>query len=180
MQAGLGGGSSDAAAAIRALGDLWHMSRPAQHRVAASLGADIPFFLEGGTALGVERGDVLFPLRDHPNAWVVVAVPGFGVSTKDAYRWFDRDRGRKRKSAAGNDLQGPVSKRHSEIGRLVRRLRRAGARSAAMSGSGSAVFGLFSSKGAADRAARALSGPKTSVIVTRTLSRAAYRRLAAH
>ena len=89
MQAGLGGGSSDAAAAVRALGRLWGVSRARQRLIAIALGADVPFFLEGGTALGVDRGDLLFPLPDLPRSWVVVALPPFGVRTKDAFGWFD-------------------------------------------------------------------------------------------
>ncbi len=64
LQAGLGGGSSNAAAAIRALVALWRLDLPREqlHAIAASLGADVPFFLEGGTALGLDRGDLVFPL----------------------------------------------------------------------------------------------------------------------
>ena len=92
MQAGLGGGSSDAAAALRALAALWRvaLTRDRLHRMAAALGADVPYFLEGGTVLGLERGDRLFPLEDIPRAWVVLVVPGFGVSTKKAFSWWDR------------------------------------------------------------------------------------------
>ena len=95
LQAGLGGGSSDAAAAIRGLTALWRIDLPRdrQYTIAAELGADVPFFLEGGTALGVERGDRLFPLIDLPSAWTTLVVPGFGVGTADAYGWWDRSRG---------------------------------------------------------------------------------------
>ena len=89
MQAGLGGGSSDAAAALRACAALWKVKEPAIEEIARGLGADVPFFLHGGTALGVERGDLLFPLADWPVSWVVLVVPDFGVSTKDAYAWWD-------------------------------------------------------------------------------------------
>ena len=91
IQAGLGGGSSDAAAALRVLSACWDPAIEATrlHRMAGALGADVPFFLQGGAALGVERGDQLFSLADAPPAWVVLAQPDFGVSTRDAYRWFD-------------------------------------------------------------------------------------------
>src|SRR5262249_56131844 len=59
--------------------------------VGASLGADVPYFFEGGTVLGLERGDLLFPLVDAPHAWVVLVIPSFGVSTKSAFAWWDRD-----------------------------------------------------------------------------------------
>ena len=191
MAAGLGGGSSDAAAAIRALAALWRLDLTAARtrKIAAALGADVPFFLEGGTALGVARGDVLSPLPDAPASWVTLVVPAFGVSTADAYRWFDTDAGPRVRRGAdtqvgpynvpepGNDLEASVTARHPEIARLVKALRRAGASHAAMSGSGSAVFGLFDRRVDASAAARALARRGRRIIVTRTLDRAGYARL---
>lgn len=171
IQAGLGGGSSDAAAVIRALGALWRVSVPRQQSIAAALGADIPYFFEGGTALGLERGDAIFPLVDRPPAWVVLVVPSFGVSTKEAFRWCDRDR--------ATDLERPVGRRHPAIRRSITALRRLGASQAGLSGSGSAVFGLFARGDAAMDAAAALAGRGRRTIVTRTLDRRVYQRLAA-
>jgi 4-diphosphocytidyl-2-C-methyl-D-erythritol kinase len=177
-RAGLGGGSSDAAAALRALALLWRLRiEPEQLRaIAAEIGADVPFFVEGGSALGLERGDLVFPLVDQPRWWVAVARPAFGVSTKDAYAWWDDST--RASSAGANDLEPVVAARHPEIARLVARFRRAGAREAAMSGSGSAVFGLFDTRPAAEAAARALASRGVDTLTTRTLNRAAYRRLA--
>jgi 4-diphosphocytidyl-2-C-methyl-D-erythritol kinase len=90
MQAGLGGGSSDAAAALRALAKRWRVADVEVRDAAAALGADVPYFLEGGAVLGLRRGDLLFPLIDPPPAWVVLVLPDFGVSTGDAFAWFDR------------------------------------------------------------------------------------------
>ena len=197
MQAGLGGGSSDGAAALRALCKLWKVKpTPEQlQHAAARLGADVPYFLEGGTALGFHRGDVLFPLDDIPKAWVVIVVPDFGVSTKDAFDWWDQEVHLKvdttgatiapagsvvsafRRTNASNDLQKVVAKRHPIVGKLVRTLNKAGASHASLSGSGSAVFGLFSTQSAAQAAARKLAGPRT--FVTPTLTRRACQRLAA-
>ena len=189
LQSGLGGGSSDAAAAIRGLAALWRVDLPSERlqAIAASLGADVPFFLVGGTALGLDRGELLFPLIDRPAAWVMLALPRFGVSTKEAYGWLDetarvhrskalRDRKRVRletlaESEWGNDLEAPVARRHPEIARLKRNLRKLGAFHAAMSGSGSAVYGLFDTRVGAQAAASALAGPGRRTIVTRTLSR---------
>lgn len=176
VQAGLGGGSSDAAAALRALATLWRVDAQCVREAAVRLGADVPFFLEGGTVLGLERGDVLFPLIDRPRAWVVLVIPPFGVSTPEAYGWWDGDGPSKGEI---NDLERPVVKRHPEIGRIVRALTRARGECAAMSGSGSAVFGLFASRAAADRAAAAVAA-RGRTLVTRTLSRAECRRLAAN
>ena len=179
LRAGLGGGSSDAAAALRAFGRLWRVKPDHLRVIGSSLGADVPYFFEGGTVLGLDRGDLLFPLVDAPRAWVVLVIPSFGVSTKDAFAWFDRDVGPKRPALrAINDLQAVVAKRHPEIGRLVRALERAGAQHAAMTGAGSAVFGLFSTRTAAQRAASLLSKRGSRTIVTRTVDRAACQALA--
>jgi 4-diphosphocytidyl-2-C-methyl-D-erythritol kinase len=197
QQSGLGGGSSDAAAAIGALTRLWQLrlGRDQIRAVAAGVGADVPYFLEGGTALGLDRGDLLFPLAEGGRQWVVLIVPAFGVSTKDAYGWFDagaRPRRSRSASAAGraadrgplpadeyrNDLQDAVAARHPEIGRLVRALERHGAGHAAMSGSGSTVFGLFDDRARANAAAAAV-GVRERVLVTRTMSRARYASFSA-
>jgi 4-diphosphocytidyl-2-C-methyl-D-erythritol kinase len=180
MQAGLGGGSSDAAAALRVLAGLWQVKAPVVRRLAQSLGADVPYFLEGGTALGLDRGDVLYPLADYPPAWVTLVLPRFGVSTVEAYQWWDQAIRAVSPAAADgvNDLQAPVAAHHPEISRIVKRLQRAGAVHAAMSGSGSAVFGLFSTRAAAERAAGVLAGPARRALVTRTLNRTTYQRLA--
>jgi 4-diphosphocytidyl-2-C-methyl-D-erythritol kinase len=208
IAAGLGGGSSDGAAALRALAKMWRVGADQLPEIAASLGADVPYFLHGGTVLGLERGDLLFPLIDQPRAWVTLVVPSFRVSTKDAYSWWDaeahgveaitergrgvehvaeRERGVEHVAERGrgparelrNDLEAPVTKRHPEIRRIVRALGRAGASSAAMTGSGSTVFGLFDRRRAAFRAAEALATRARRTLVTRTLTRAEYRRLAA-
>jgi 4-diphosphocytidyl-2-C-methyl-D-erythritol kinase len=88
--AGLGGGSSDAAATLVGVNRVLGLGLgPAElHQAAASLGSDVPFFLVGGTALGLGRGEDLFPLPDLPRLFVVLARPSFGVSTADAYRWY--------------------------------------------------------------------------------------------
>ena len=177
LQAGLGGGSSDAAAALRAFGRLWRVHPDRVRAIGSALGADIPYFFEGGTALGLDRGDLLFPLVDAPRAWVVLVIPSFGVSTKDAFAWWDRDGARPARQAT-NDLQAVVAKRHPEIGRLVRALERAGASHAAMTGAGSAVFGLFPTRTGAQRAASLVSKRGSRTIVTKTVDRATCQALA--
>jgi 4-diphosphocytidyl-2-C-methyl-D-erythritol kinase len=185
MQAGLGGGSSDGAAAIRALAALWRIRLPhtRRHRLAAAMGADVPYFLEGGTALGRNRGDRLTRLDDRPRAWVVVAVPRFGVSTGEAFSWWDREARQVGSAGQGfsNDLQPVVARRHPVVATLVAALQRAGAVQASLSGSGSAVFGLFARRSQAERAARALRrrAPRRLVLVTRTLTRRECAALAA-
>ena len=191
-KAGLGGGSSDAAATLVALDALWRtrMGPAALARLAASLGADVAYFLMGGTALGLGRGERLYPLPDLPSMGAVIVHPGFGVGTPDAYRWYAAGRpGEPRTHAQalavawlpgplemGNDLEGPVMARHPEIAEIRRAILRGGAEVALMSGSGSAVFGLFATVADARGAARRLQGTGWRVLVTRTLGRAAYRR----
>lgn len=173
MQAGLGGGSSDAAAALRVLADWWRVPESRLPAIAASLGADVPYFLCGGTALGLERGDVIVPLPDAPRSWVLLVVPPFGVATADAYRWWDRHPvAAARVDRPGtNDLQPAVVRRHPEVARLLRAVRRAGADPAAMSGSGSTVFGFFTHERGARAGASRLASARCLTIVTKTIGR---------
>jgi len=195
MQAGLGGGSSDAASALSALARLW---RPRGARVevaaiAARLGSDVPYFLLGGTALGLSRGEELYPLVDLPAFSVVLALPAFGVATADAYRWFDEDRLTQATAPQGscgaisawlghplrlvNDLEAPVARRHPGIVAARRALEAAGAEAASMTGSGSAVFGLFAGEAAAGRAARAVAAAGFVALPTRTVDRRTCQRV---
>jgi 4-diphosphocytidyl-2-C-methyl-D-erythritol kinase len=190
-QAGLGGGSADAAIAILGLSKVWQLDVdvPTISRIAAAVGSDVPFFLLGGTALGLGRGDDIYPLVDLPRTYVVLVRPQFGVSTAEAYGWFDneprrapRETGRRRLPAhwpewatnLRNDLEPAVIEHHPPIGRIKQALTDAGAVFTAMSGSGSAVFGLFERLEAARRTAADLARPGWLVITTRTLSRAEY------
>ena len=189
--AGLGGGSADAAATLVGLNRIWNARRtlPDLARLAAELGADVPFFLHGGTAIGLGRGDELYPVDDIRRFGVVIVKPSFAVATVEAYRWFDEDRRVGANApvavepavdvdvgwgawrlAIGNDLAGPASRRHPELGAIITALREGGALGAAMTGSGSAVFGLFS-EAAAKTAARRLRRPDWLVWVTRTVTR---------
>jgi 4-diphosphocytidyl-2-C-methyl-D-erythritol kinase len=193
VSAGLGGGSADAAATLVGLNRLWNARRSPRDlaRLGAELGADVPFFLQGGTALGLGRGDDIHPLDDIRDFTVIIVKPAFGVSTADAYRWLDEDR-RRSPSAGGagsagarpidvgwpggpievaNDLQPPVSARHPAIDDIADTLLEAGAAAAAMTGSGSAVFGLFARPVARTDLAR-LARPGWRVIRTRTRRRA--------
>ena len=195
LQAGLGGGSADAAATLVALACVWRVPvRPAQLTdIAAMLGADVPFFLAGGTALGLGRGDEIYPLADLPRHWVVLLVPGFGVSSREAYGWYDaeRDLGRgalvrepqqvpgpwpSRAAQMINDLEAAIARHHPEIDQMKAALLRAGAVAAAMSGSGSAVFGLFQKRREALAASDRLSGSGWRVLLTESLGRGEYAR----
>jgi 4-diphosphocytidyl-2-C-methyl-D-erythritol kinase len=192
-EAGLGGGSSNAAMTLLALNKLWklNLDLPSLMRIGARLGADVPFFLSGGTALGLERGDEIYPLTDMPPVHVVILRPGFGVATAEAYKWFDEETRRALKdpvprqippgwpawsATLRNDLEPPVVRHHPAIGRIRQSLLDAGAAFAAMSGSGSAVFGLFERADAARRTANDLARPGWLSLHTRTLGRRDYAR----
>lgn len=167
---GLGGGSSDAAAALTALQELW--GKPlGVHRlqaVAATVGSDVPFFLVGGTVLATGRGEKLQPLEDVDASPVLVAVPAVEVSTAEIYgAWSGAGKAaeaaglllppvaRRREASAwllGNDLEPVVRRLHPEVDRLFVSLRDAFAEGPGpglqVSGSGGAVFGLGEGIGA--------------------------------
>jgi 4-diphosphocytidyl-2-C-methyl-D-erythritol kinase len=190
---GLGGGSSDAAAALAGLLRL-SGKRIAPERllaIASGLGADVPFFLSGGRALGVSRGNEVYPLPDLPRRTVlVVSPPEVGVHTREAYGWLGRGLTTRAVmprlwtfcalcwspsgSALRNDFEAAVFRRHPRLSRIKRRLLEQGAADASLAGSGSAVFGIFTSPAKARRAARTF--PEDAVFQCATLSRRAYSR----
>jgi 4-diphosphocytidyl-2-C-methyl-D-erythritol kinase len=194
---GLGGGSSDAAAAL--LGYLRLTKKkiaPARLlEIASSLGADVPFFLRGGRALGVNKGDEIYPLPDIPKLGILVVSPKkIHVPTPDAYRWlkakpFELTKPAitsklfqfcalcwsARGSGLSNDFEGPVFRRHPRLGKIKRELLQRGAAEASLAGSGSAVFGVFPSPAMARRAA--VGFPHDQTFVCETISRDRYARL---
>lgn len=178
--AGLGGGSSDAATTLRLLNELWELRLPttALHPLAAQLGSDVPFFLEPTAAYGTGRGEILTPLL-HPTSQepytlpypLVVIVPEVHVSTADAYRnvrphAVDRPDlkmlvGSKDLAAwrttLVNDFEASVFARYPLLATHKQDLLDQGARYAVMSGSGSALFGIFSDEATAQRAQAAFA-----------------------
>jgi len=189
---GLGGGSSDAASAIIGMLRLTKCRVPLPRliEVAAGLGADVPFFLFGGRALAVNRGDEIYPLTDAPPRTILVVSPkDIGVSTADAYQWSSAELTKRdkppsiwgfcalcwsRPGTVSNDFETPVFRRHPRLGEIRAALLKRGAAEAALAGSGSAVFGVFRNPAQARRAARAFQ--EDSVFVVETLSREKYGR----
>jgi 4-diphosphocytidyl-2-C-methyl-D-erythritol kinase len=162
VAAGLGGGSSNAAAALLALKRLWQVeiAYADMVKIAMRLGSDVPFFLTGGTALGVGRGEEVYPLEEVEVAHLLIVNPGFAVSTADAYAKLSRltrveaariipftliaAKGiRELPLAASNDFEEVVSAAYPKIAELKRRLVALGAQNASMTGSGATVFGVF-------------------------------------
>ena len=165
MGAGLGGGSSDAAAILQALPILagCPIPMPRLFQLAAPLGSDVPFFLLGGTALGLGRGEELYPLPNLPPLEGVLITPNIHVSTPDAYRALSptlTDSANKLPSFQEsvrqplveplvNDFEAVVFAQHPQLAALKASLLSKGAYQALMSGSGSSVFALFKSTGEA-------------------------------
>ncbi len=172
---GLGGGSSDAAAAL--LGYLQLTKKklaPARLlEIASELGADVPFFLLGGRALGVNKGDEIYPLPDIPKLQILVVSPKeIHVPTVDAYRWLEA-----RPLALTNS---PGTSKLFEFCALSwsaqgSGLSQRGAAEASLAGSGSAVFGVFPSPAMARRAA--VGFPHDQTFVCESVSRGRYARL---
>ena len=195
---GLGGGSSDAAAALLGYLRLSRKKIETQRlvEIAAGLGADVPFFLFGGRALGVSKGDEIYPLPEgSERALLVVSPKEILVPTPDAYRWLHApDLASLTKSAANhklyefcalcwstqeeslsNDFEEAVFRRYPRLAQIKRVLLREGASEALLAGSGSAVFGVFPSPAKARRAV--VGFPNDQAFACVTISRKRYERL---
>ena len=174
-EAGMGGGSSDAAAVLRALNELTGtaVSEPDLLALAAKIGADVPFFLIGGTVLATGIGTDLTPLPPLPDCTFVVVRPTGGVSTPEAYRRLDGAPTLYHPDVdgmvtalyagdldgvarhVGNSFEVPMALPHTEA--ITAAMRTHGALAAALTGSGSAVFGLFDDEAAAAACADTLA-----------------------
>lgn len=197
LQAGLGGGSSDAAVTLLALAYLWQTNAKARElfEIASSLGADVPFFFLGGTARGTGTGKGVAPLRDAPDQFLLVVKPNASIPTSEAYKSlkarslttaeaktilsssersdasynFDS-------KAQKNDFEEPVFELEPEIKRAKVALMKAGAEAVVLAGSGSAVFGIFDSGDAQERAIQVIElEAGWRVFPCRTVGRSPYR-----
>jgi 4-diphosphocytidyl-2-C-methyl-D-erythritol kinase len=201
---GLGGGSSNAAATLLALDRLWgtRLGIDGLQPLARRLGADVPYFLYGGTALGLARGDEIYPLRRQVKAHLVIVDPGRPVSTAavfarvDAsltprensntiFRFVSRDlEGKEAFPVLANDLERAALEEAPDLARVVGRIRdalvREGALLASLSGSGSSYFGVFDDAQRARRAHAALASQGFAVHRCRTLSLDQYRNAWTH
>ncbi len=181
--AGLGGGSSDAAATLLGLCRFWNLpcTQPELERLATNLGADVPFFLHSGACLATGTGTVLEECTLSLPWSVLIVSPELGISTAMAYSWLGRDASKRSctdlvamlRDAVGNetrlratlhnDFEQVVFNAHPELGALKTRLLDHGALYAAMSGSGSSVFGLFRSHEDAEAVTEYFSDIRTTV-----------------
>jgi 4-diphosphocytidyl-2-C-methyl-D-erythritol kinase len=174
--AGLGGGSSDAASTLRGLNRLWDGGLDLENlsRLAMKLGSDVPYFLVGGTALGLGRGEAVCPLPDLPALAVCLLCPEQELSTPEVYqrgqfpltvvhKYNIMSRfaqyalsGKGLDKLVRNDLQQAATAMLPAIEEWCVALRKQGALAAALTGSGSAVYGLFLDAAAAGSAAESL------------------------
>jgi 4-diphosphocytidyl-2-C-methyl-D-erythritol kinase len=207
MGGGLGGGSSNAAAVLLALpalaGRVVRLEK--LMALAAGLGSDVPFFLTGGTALAVGRGTELYGLPDIAEEHILVISPGLHVATGPAYQAlgrgltltessssissfqaFVRALGEQRSAGSasafsGNDFEAVVFRQYPQLKTIQGRLRNLGAAGARMTGSGSAIFAIFSSKLECERAQKVLEGDRVfrgcQLMPAKLVSRRGYERL---
>ncbi len=187
VAAGLGGGSSDAANTLLALNELTGnpLDGATLHELAAELGADVPFFLRPGPAVGRGIGTILSSL-DLPPYWYVLLNPGLAISTSWVYGQLDLDAlaktgallptawdGEHPENWVANDLETVTLNRYPELRELLTGLSKAGARAQGMSGSGPTLFGLFHEAEAARAAALQLRQHFSGwITVTRGLTQA--------
>ncbi|WDF83061.1 4-(cytidine 5'-diphospho)-2-C-methyl-D-erythritol kinase [Lacticaseibacillus pabuli] len=190
VAAGLGGGSSDAAAVLRGLNELWGLgySRERLARIGLSVDSDVPYCVYSETALVTGRGENVQPLGNLPQFWVVLVKPTVSVSTPSILRSIDyADKKRTPNTDAvlcgirdadyslmtsgmANALEDFTAARYPEITQLKEKLLRFGADVAQMSGSGPTVFGLCSKRRRAERVYNSMKGFCKEVYLVHTLS----------
>ncbi len=194
--AGLGGGSSNAAATMLGLMRFWETSlgEEDQRTLAAGLGSDVPFFLRGGTALGAGRGEEIYPLPEIPPSCLLVVFPGIHVSTAEAYkslslaltsedaarriqRFCDRlPEGSGCLSGIFNDFETSILPAYPAISEAKAFLRGRDAVASLLTGSGSSVFGFFLDEESTLAASREVTREAWRAFPAKTLSRAEYLR----
>lgn len=187
---GLGGGSSNAAMTLLALNKMWgiDLEEDTLKDYGAVLGADVPFFFEGGLCLGRGKGDILVPQEDLDPLLCVLALPSESISTASVYRGFRASLTSLNKDSKiirfldcrdlgflENDLEETVFRTHPQIKAIKNLIQKQGSELTMMSGSGSAVFGLFHQRKKAGDALKVLANEHKAVLTT-TLSRTEYRK----
>ena len=187
MAAGLAGGSTDAAAAMRGMNELFGLNQSDEElrRLGVQLGADIPYCILGGTALAEGIGEVLTALPALPGCYLVLGKPAGGLSTPEMYRGLDAETDVRHPDIdgqiralregdlfgvaerLGNVLEPVACARQPEVGIIREQMLEAGAIGARMSGSGPTVFGIFTEEEKAKKACSVLEkGPAKEVILT--------------
>ncbi|WP_163527974.1 4-(cytidine 5'-diphospho)-2-C-methyl-D-erythritol kinase [Halobacillus ihumii] len=188
VAAGLAGGSSDAAAVLRGVNEIWGIGASLDElaELGAKIGSDVSFCVYGGTALARGRGEQILELPSPPPCWVVLAKPTIGVSTQTIYQGFNPKTASHPDTVGminalrredfdaicghvGNALEGVTMKLHPEVNQIKEQMRQAGADAVLMSGSGPTVFALVGQDARAQRIYNSLKGFCTEVYVVRML-----------
>jgi 4-diphosphocytidyl-2-C-methyl-D-erythritol kinase len=192
---GLGGGSSNAAVTLIGLARLWNVEGVDLHSIAGQWGSDVPFFLEGGTAIGSGRGEIIDTIDDVHEPNLLIVTPGISIPTADVFGSLsaptltntapdhnltvcrkDAESFDTRHSELKNDLEASVFARYPEVERVKRTLLQLGAINTAMSGSGASVFGIFDKQETRQAAIEALATEQSwRKFAVSTISRAEYR-----
>jgi 4-diphosphocytidyl-2-C-methyl-D-erythritol kinase len=194
---GLGGGSSNAAMALLLLRKLWDLDMTIEelHPIAAALGSDVPFFLYGGTALGMGRGEVVEPIVDFTAQRMLIVAPNVAVATRDAFKRlgvpsltkqeakrklhlcrFDLESADFKYTAFKNDFETTVFAAYPEVERVKSTLLDLGAERAMLSGSGGSVFAIFDKEETRQTAMKALDDEVNwRKFAVATISRDEYR-----
>jgi 4-diphosphocytidyl-2-C-methyl-D-erythritol kinase len=188
VSAGLGGGSTDAAAVLRGLNQLWNMNIPIEElaRLGSTIGSDIPFCVYGSTGIAKGFGEIIERLPSPPPFWVVLAKPDIGVSTRTIFQRVKIDEIFHPNTEAviqslyeknftmlcnniGNSLEAITSSIHPEILRIKEKMEQAGASGVLMSGSGPTVYGLVEHESKAQRIYNGMKGFCTEVYLVRLI-----------
>ncbi|MEI5990318.1 4-diphosphocytidyl-2-C-methyl-D-erythritol kinase [Enterococcus termitis] len=188
VAAGLAGGSSDCAAALRGLNRLWNLGLSLEElaELGSKIGSDVPYCIHGGTAFVTGRGEKIEFLPSMPQCWVVLVKPKMSVSTSSIFsslsfnsiqhpditglkRAVETDDYQLMTTKIGNALEGVTIKRHPVIQQIKDRMMKYGADASLMSGSGPTVFALCEKKTRAQRIYNGLKGFCDEVYIVRTL-----------
>lgn len=190
VAAGLGGGSTDAAAALRALNKIWDLRLKKEELIVIGnqVGSDVPYSIVGGTAFVSGRGEIVRPIRAIPPCWVILAKPRLSVSTKTIFRMLSVDAldhpptsraveaaieagdYRRMCQNVGNALEQVTFKKHPELIQLKERMQKYGLDGVTMSGSGPTIIGFSQNTSRIKRAYNSLRGFCEEVYMVRLLT----------
>lgn len=188
VSAGLGGGSTDAAAVLRGLNELWNLRIPLDEiaQLGAEIGTDVPFCVYGNTGIARGRGEIIEKLPSPPSCWVILAKPDIGVSTRTVFQRIDMQAvGHPNTTAiikalhradfmemcdnVGNALEDITMTLYPEVKRIKNKMLEAGAQGVSMSGSGPTIYGLVQQESKAQRIYNGMCGFCPEVHLVRIL-----------
>jgi 4-diphosphocytidyl-2-C-methyl-D-erythritol kinase len=194
VAAGLGGGSSNAASVLLGLNKLWNLKLDDRSLIsmASALGSDVPFFILGGTALGLGRGDELFALKEINEKYIIIVCPLIHINSANAYKKWNLKLTKKRNSniilkkftfykgevdeGLRNDFEDAIEEAPL-IAEIKTQMKKIGSRFCSMSGSGPAVFAIFDNKVSAEKAYFHFKDEGYNVFRSKTISSNAYKKL---